>query len=64
VAVLVDLRRAVFSLDHAVEHIGDEVTSGREPAGGCRAGPTLVDAVCCFELDRRSLAKSTGADTT
>lgn len=50
---LVDLCRAVFSLAHAVEHVRDEVTAGRDPADAeVLRRAAFLTALCCYELDR------------
>lgn len=58
VAMLIDYVLAVFTLDHAVEHVRDEVHEGREPAGvGTIRRAAFLTAVACFELDRAPLPR-------
>ena len=63
VAMLVDLCRAVLSLNHGVEHVSDELTDRRVPAGPeTLRRAAFLTAVCCYELDRVPLVDAAAAD--
>ena len=55
-AMLLDLVVAVLSLDHAIEHVRDEIAEQRAPAGADTIRrAAFLTAVCCYELDRTPL---------
>lgn len=57
-AMLIDLALAVFSLDHAIEHVRDEIHEGRAPATPeTIRRAAFLTTVACYELDRTPLQR-------
>ena len=55
-AMLIDFTLALVSLDHSIEHVRDEISEHREPAGADTIRrAAFLTAVCCYELDRTPL---------
>jgi hypothetical protein len=60
-AMLIDLTLAVLATTHAIEHVRDEVTEGRQPANlETTRRAAFLTAVCCYELDRSPMPSGDG----